>query len=56
MNAMVSVVILLIFLFLSLMITETLAHIPLSFIYHFHLPQWLSLGILAAWLAWLVGD
>lgn len=56
MNAIVPVVLLLAFLFLSLMITEALAFIPLSLIYHIHLPQWLGLGILAALLAWLVGD
>ncbi len=56
MNAIIPVTILLIFLLLSLMITEALAYIPLGFIYSAHLPRWLGLGLLLAIFAWLIGD
>lgn len=56
MNAIIPITILIIFLLLSLMITEALAYIPLGFLYSAHLPQWIGLGILIALFAWLIGD
>ncbi|MGP1383588.1 MAG: hypothetical protein ACTS2F_08510 [Thainema sp.] len=56
MYAIAPIVLLLIFLLLSLMITETLAYIPLGMIYHLHLPRWIGLGILVVLFTWLIGD
>ncbi|NEQ99397.1 MAG: hypothetical protein F6K30_22280 [Cyanothece sp. SIO2G6] len=50
------IVLLIILLTVGVVLTDVLAYVPLGVLGWFHIPQWLTLGVVGVAIAWIVGD